>query len=78
MDECSNKFNQTMTNKELQKEILSKAIFSREFEKDLYNRIKKGLFKYPIYLSYGQEYIAASLACYIKKYSSLNLSLIHI
>ena len=72
MDECSNKFNQTMTNKELQKEILSKAIFSREFEKDLYNRIKKGLFKYPIYLSYGQEYIAASLACYIKKYSSLN------
>ena len=49
MDECSNKFNQTMTNKELQKEILSKAIFSREFEKDLYNRIKKGLFKYPIY-----------------------------
>lgn len=47
--------------------IFKKASFCRHFENKLYDLIAEGMFKYPIYLSAGQEYISASFAWIIQE-----------
>lgn len=42
--------------------VFKRAALCRNFEKKVFDLIKLGTFKFPIYLSAGQEYIAASLA----------------
>lgn len=41
--------------------VFEKASLCRNFEKYVYNGIQNKLFKFPIYLSAGQEYIASSI-----------------
>lgn len=43
-------------------EIFKKASLCRNFEEKVFDLIKKNTFKFPIYLSAGQEFIAATLA----------------
>ena len=42
--------------------IFSKASLCRNFEISVFNRIKEGIFKFPIYLSAGEEFIPATLS----------------
>ncbi len=46
----------------IQEEIFKKAALCRHFENQVYLNAKKGLIKFPIYLSSGQEYIPASIS----------------
>jgi pyruvate dehydrogenase E1 component alpha subunit len=43
-------------------QVFKRASLCRNFEKKVFDLIKSGTFKFPIYLSAGQEYIAASIA----------------
>tara|TARA_R100001082_G_scaffold110143_1_gene89128 strand:+ start:3155 stop:3988 length:834 start_codon:yes stop_codon:yes gene_type:complete len=43
-------------------EVFKRASLCRNFEEYVFNGIKNKLFKFPIYLSAGQEYISASIA----------------
>ena len=54
-------------NEELKIEIFKKASLSRNFEEIVFNYIKQSLFKCPIYLSAGQEFIPATIACLTKQ-----------
>lgn len=54
-----------MTNQQ-RLEIFKRASLCRTFEEVVFSYIKKGVFKYPIYLSAGQEFIPATLSCYYK------------
>jgi pyruvate dehydrogenase E1 component alpha subunit len=54
-------------NNNLQLEIFKKASLCRNFEELVFEYIKQGKFKCPIYLSAGQEFIAATIACMTKK-----------
>lgn len=42
--------------------VFKRALLCRNFEKKVFDLIKLNTFKFPIYLSAGQEYIAASIA----------------
>tara|TARA_R110000824_G_scaffold24497_2_gene86248 strand:+ start:18570 stop:19406 length:837 start_codon:yes stop_codon:yes gene_type:complete len=42
--------------------VFKRASLCRNFEQYVFNGIKEGMFKFPIYLSAGQEYISASIA----------------
>jgi TPP-dependent pyruvate/acetoin dehydrogenase alpha subunit len=42
--------------------VFKRAALCRNFEQYVFDGIKAGLFKFPIYLSAGQEYISASIA----------------
>lgn len=42
--------------------VFKRAALCRNFEQYVFNGIKSGLFKFPIYLSAGQEYISASIS----------------
>ena len=42
--------------------VFKRASFCRNFENYVFNGIQKKLFKFPIYLSAGQEYISATIA----------------
>ena len=42
--------------------VFKRAALCRNFEKKVFDLIKQGVFKFPIYLSAGQEYVAASIA----------------
>ena len=42
--------------------VFKRASLCRNFELYVLNGIRKGVFKFPIYLSGGQEYISASIA----------------
>ena len=47
--------------------VFKRASLSRNFEQYVFNGIKQKLFKFPIYLSAGQEYISASIAEVMKE-----------
>lgn len=53
-------------NNETRLEIFRKASLCRNFEEVVYSYIEKKTFKFPIYLSAGQEFIAATLATFYK------------
>ena len=42
--------------------VFKRASRSRNFEQYVFDGIREGMFKFPIYLSAGQEYISASIA----------------
>lgn len=42
--------------------VFKRASVSRNFEQYVFDGIREGMFKFPIYLSAGQEYISASIA----------------
>lgn len=48
-------------------DIFKKASFCRNFENFVYKKITDGTLNLPIYLSAGQEFISATIACYCKK-----------
>jgi len=50
-------------------QIFSEACKCRAFEEIVYKYIENKTFKYPLYLSAGEEYIACSVAHFTKKYS---------
>ena len=43
-------------------EVFKRASLCRNFEQYVFNGIKNNLFKFPIYLSAGQEYVSATIA----------------
>ena len=43
-------------------EVFKRASLCRNFEQYVFDGIRSGLFKFPIYLSAGQEYISASIS----------------
>lgn len=43
-------------------QVFKRASLCRNFEKKVFDLISQGTFKFPLYLSAGQEYIAASIA----------------
>ena len=47
--------------------VFKRAALCRNFEQYVFDGIKSGLFKFPIYLSAGQEYIAASVSECLKE-----------
>lgn len=47
---------------DIKKRIFEKAALCRAFEQEVYNQVKLGNIKLPVYLSAGQEYISATLA----------------
>ncbi len=47
---------------EFRMNVFKRASLSRNFEQYVFNGIKNKLFKFPIYLSAGQEYISATIA----------------
>jgi len=49
-------------NNEFRLNVFKKASLIRNFEEELFQLIQKGIFKYPIYLSAGQEFIPATIA----------------
>ncbi len=53
-------------NDELRLEIFKRASVSRNFEEIVFEYIKKGTFKCPIYLSAGQEFISAAISSIVK------------
>ena len=55
----------------LRLEIFKKASLCRNFENELYNKVQEKIIKFPVYLSAGQEFIAASIAV---KMAELNIS----
>lgn len=48
-------------------ETFTKALYSRKFEEHVFNLIKNNTFKYPLYLSAGEEYAPATIATYLKR-----------
>jgi pyruvate dehydrogenase E1 component alpha subunit len=48
--------------KELKLRIFEKAALCRAFENEVFQQVKLGVIKLPVYLSAGQEYIAATLS----------------
>ena len=48
-------------------DVFKRASLCRNFEEYVFNGIKEGLFKFPIYLSAGQEYISATIAEVMKE-----------
>lgn len=42
--------------------IFKKAALCRKYEESVYQKIKQGLFKFPLYLSAGQEFIPAAMS----------------
>ena len=48
-------------------EAFKKASFCRHFENQVYQNVKKKNIKIPVYLSAGQEYIAASISTILKE-----------
>ena len=53
--------------KDFRLKVFKRASLCRNFEQYVFNGIKKGLFKFPIYLSAGQEYISATIAEIMKQ-----------
>ena len=53
--------------KDFRLEVFKRASLCRNFEQYVFDGIKKGLFKFPIYLSAGQEYISATIAEVMKQ-----------
>ena len=51
-------------------EIFKKASLCRNFENELYKKVQDKLIKFPVYLSAGQEFIAATVA---QKMSEINI-----
>ena len=51
-----------MSNKEFRLNVFRRASLCRNFEEYVFQGIKDRLFKFPIYLSAGQEYISATIA----------------
>lgn len=49
--------------------IFQRAALSRAFEAEVFNQVKLGNVKIPVYLSAGQEYIAATLAVVLEQMS---------
>jgi pyruvate dehydrogenase E1 component alpha subunit len=49
-------------NKSIEKKIFERAALCRAFEEELFHQVKLGNIKIPVYLSAGQEYIAATLS----------------
>ena len=47
--------------------VFKRAALCRNFEQYVFDSIKKGVFKFPIYLSAGQEYISSSIAEIMKE-----------
>ena len=47
--------------------VFKRAALCRNFEQYVFDGIKKGMFKFPIYLSAGQEYISSSISESIKE-----------
>jgi TPP-dependent pyruvate/acetoin dehydrogenase alpha subunit len=47
--------------------IFERAALCRAFEKEVFNQVKHGNIKLPVYLSAGQEYIPASLSIALEK-----------
>ena len=62
-----------MNIKKIRLEIFKKASICRHFENQVYLQVKKGLIKFPVYLSAGQEYAPSSIAqiSHIKKIKPL-------
>jgi pyruvate dehydrogenase E1 component alpha subunit len=50
--------------------VFRRASLSRNFEKHVFDLINQGVFKFPLYLSAGQEYISASIA---EKMKNINI-----
>jgi TPP-dependent pyruvate/acetoin dehydrogenase alpha subunit len=48
-------------------EAFKKASFCRHFENQVYQNVQKKNIKIPVYLSAGQEYIAASIATILEE-----------
>lgn len=58
--------------------VFKRAALCRNFEKKVFDLIRQGTFKFPIYLSAGQEYTAASIAeCIISRNISPNIFIQH-
>jgi TPP-dependent pyruvate/acetoin dehydrogenase alpha subunit len=53
------------------REIFKRASLSRNFENETFKQIQKKNIKFPVYLSAGQEYIAATISHYVQ---SLNVN----
>ena len=49
--------------------VLNRSSKCRVFDERIFNLIKKKIIKFPVYLSAGQEYVAATIAeiCNLKK-----------
>ena len=63
---------------EFQKNVFKRASLCRNFEQYVFDGIKARLFKFPIYLSAGQEYISATIAeCMKEKNVSPNIFIQH-
>ena len=59
-------------------DVFKRASLCRNFEQHVFELIKKGVFKIPIYLSAGQEYIPASIAeCLLSKNIEPNIFIQH-
>ena len=66
--------------KNFEEKILQRAILIREFEKIAFIKSQEKKIKFPIYLGFGQEYIASSLSTYIldkKKISKPHIFIQH-
>ena len=57
--------------KDFRLEVFKKASLCRNFENILFEKVQEKLIKFPVYLSAGQEFIAATIA---EKISELNVS----
>jgi len=53
-------------NRDFRINVFERASLCRNFEQYVYDAIKRGLFRFPIYLSAGQEYISATIAQVMK------------
>lgn len=50
-------------------EIIRRAAVCRAFEEEVFSRVKSGEIKIPVYLSSGQEYVAATLSVLLEKHN---------
>ena len=55
--------------------IYETADLCRQFEEVVYSKIEDNIINIPVYLSAGQEYISASLACALNKLSITKLQI---
>jgi pyruvate dehydrogenase E1 component alpha subunit len=58
-------------NRAIQERVFQKAALCRAFEREVFDQVKAGNIKLPVYLSAGQEYIPATLSVAIEE---MNLS----
>jgi pyruvate dehydrogenase E1 component alpha subunit len=58
-------------NREIKERIFKKAALCRAFEEEVFDQVKAGNIKLPVYLSAGQEYIPATLSVALEE---MNLS----